>query len=71
MGKFYPQKGQYYYLINSRFEIAKTKHNGSQKSNDRIKAGNAFKKHVEAEQFRAGMLGLRERISKRWWEFWR
>lgn len=71
MSKFYPIKGQHYYMINSRFEIAKATHNGNAKSKARINAGNAFKKHADALRFQQGLLGLSARVNKRWWEFWR
>jgi hypothetical protein len=71
MSKFYPVEGQKYYMINSRFEVAMAIHNGSNKSKMRIDAGNAFKKHSDALRFQQGMLGLKESINKKWWEFWK
>lgn len=71
MSKFYPKKGQNYWMINSRFNVAQATHNGSNKSKARIEAGNAFRTQPEAYRFRAGMLSLSKHINKRWWEFWR
>lgn len=47
-----PKKGSSYFMVNSRFQVKQTENTGSQKSADRIAAGNAFRTHAEAEQFR-------------------
>lgn len=51
-----PPKGRNYWMINSRFEIKQTTHTGSEKSKKRIAAGNSFKTHKDAKQFRAAVI---------------
>ena len=73
MSKFTPKLGQKYYMINSRFKVTLTTNTGSTRSKGRIKAGNAFKKHRDAELFLAEikLIGKSSKFTKKWWEFWK
>lgn len=68
---FVPIKGQHYYMINSRFAVARATHNGSQKSTERIAGGNAFKKYSHAQEALETLKRASHRVNKSWWEFWK
>ena len=57
MRKFKPKIGQEYYMLNSRWDIKKPIHTGNLKSMDRIRAGNCFRTHAEAEAFKKRVFG--------------
>lgn len=71
MRKFKPAKGQYYYMINSRFQVKKAMNGGGQRSLDRISAGNAFKRRPEAEKVLSTLKQSAAKINKKWWEIWK
>lgn len=47
-----PKQGSDFYMVNSRGEVRKANHNGSQKMAARIAYGNSFKTASEAEEYR-------------------
>ena len=51
-----PTTGRNYWMINSRFEIRETTHTGSNKSKQRIKAGNCFRTEKDARRFRKAVI---------------
>lgn len=52
----YPEKGQQFWMLNSRFEVIQTQNSGSEKSLKRIATGNCFETKEAAEEFKQYVL---------------
>jgi len=51
-----PEKGEHFYMLNSRFDVIQTVNSGSEKSKKRIAVGNWFWTKEDAEGFRNHVL---------------